>query len=134
MNLPAIIFVEAAHTAAVNAVYEAMGKGEDTVSVGCCAIATEATWETPATHYMAQDMSAQDGDVVVWQAMCEGDLPLISGVWGEAGVISAQDAQAALVHMIVISAAGLNSEPAKEAFLAGALAGQGLKFIPNPPL
>jgi hypothetical protein len=36
-----------------------------------------------------QDMSATDSDAAEWQPLCNGDLPLIQGIWGEDGVISA---------------------------------------------
>lgn len=136
-NLPSIICVEAGWESGVNAVFAAMGKGEGTVSRACVAADNDtATWETPATHYIAQDMSAQSDEVAEWQAMCSGgDLPDISpNLWGVNGVISSQDAQAALSHMTVASEAGLDTPQAVENFLAGILLGKGLKFRPDPPL
>ena len=136
-NLPSIICVEAAWVDPVNAVFAACGKGEGTVSRACVAADNDAaTWETPATYYIAQDMSAQSDEVAEWQAMCSGgNLPDISpNLWGQSGIISSQDAQAALVHMTVASEAGLGTPQEVENFLAGILLGKGLKFRPDPPL
>ena len=134
--LPAIITVEAGHETDVNRVFAAMGKGEDTVSRACVAADDEeATYETPATHYIAQDMGALDSDVAEWQAMCNGNLPDIApNIWGEGGIISSVDAQTALAHMTVASEAGLDTPQKVENFLAGILLGKNLKFRPDPPV
>ena len=135
MYLPAILFADVAQAADINLVFSAMGKGEDTIAVPCVAVDDdEATPISTPTRYMAQDMSATDSDVAIWQAMCDGDLPpLPEGVvWGVNGIIAAEDAMAALTgHLVVISGAGLDTPEKVQAFLAGALAGQSLKLRPE---
>src|SRR5690606_28355866 len=71
-NLPCIIICAASVATDVNLVIEAQGKGPNAVSRGLCAIDPSATHETPATHFMMQDMSAQGTDGVIWQGIPEG--------------------------------------------------------------
>lgn len=54
---------------------------------------------------------------------------MVSGA--KAGVISAQDAQAALAHMTVASEAGIDTPEKAQAFLDGVLLGKDLKFRPE---
>lgn len=135
-NLPAIVICAAAHVTNANLVWEAMGRGPNNISRKMCAIDPEATWETPATHFMMQDMSAQDTNVAIWQGLCEGDLPPISGVWGEDGVISAGAAQAACGggNMQVYSAAGLETSQQATDWRDGVFLGVGLQFVPDEPI
>lgn len=135
MILPTIMTAPAAYVPAINAVFAAMGLGEDTLSVALVSAADdEATAETPATYYYAQDMGADAANVAVWNAMCEGLLPALpEGVaWGENGVISEAEAIAALTgHLTVASEAGLTTPEQREEFLAGILIGKGLKRRPE---
>lgn len=133
MNLPSICICTAAAKANVNRVWEAMGRGPGTFSRKLCAVGPGATWETKATHYLMSDASTDDGDIAEWQAMSNGDLPAIAGVWGADGVIGAADAQAAVsgANLQVYSASGdvLPTEHAE-----GVLSGRGLMFVPDPEI
>lgn len=134
MQLPRITIVTAAALTDFNRICNAMGLGTAYLGRPLCAIDPEATWETPATHYLANDMSALDSEAPVWQGMAqEADLPPINGTWGEDGVISAQDAQAALAfgNVKVFTAAG---EDTPMQWLNGVLLGCGLQFVPDEPL
>lgn len=134
MNLPRIAIVTAAAYADLNRICNAMGLGTAYFTRKLCAIDENATHETPATHYMVQDMSAQSSEQDMWQGMAqEADLPPISGVWGEDGVISAQDAQAALAfgNLKVDTTAG---EDNPTAWRDGILLGRGLMFVPDEPI
>lgn len=134
MNLPRIAIVTAAAYTDVNRICQAMGLGTAYFTRKLCAIDENATHETPATHYMVQDMSAQSSEQDMWQGMAqEADLPPISGVWGEDGVISAQDAQAALAfgNLKVDTTAGENNPTA---WRDGILIGRGLMFVPDEPI
>jgi hypothetical protein len=134
MNLPRITIVTAAAVPDFQRICNAMGLGTAYLTRKLCAIDPEATHETPATHWFAQDMSAQDVEAPVWQGMAqEADLPPIAGIWGEDGVISALDAQTALSfgNVRVYTAAGENDPTA---WRDGILAGAGLQFVPDEPI
>lgn len=135
-GLPCIMIAKAGPHTNVNLVLEAQGRGPGNLSRKMCAIDPNATWETPATHYMMQDMSATDTLVAEWQALCNGDLPAIPGQWGQDGVISSLDAQTACSNgnMQVYSAAGLVSLEDSTAWRDGTFLGVGLQFVPDPPL
>ena len=137
MEAPTIVIVTAASQPDINDIWEAMGMGPGTVSVPLCAIDPGATWETPATHYLMMDMGAQQADVNVWSAMAQSnDLPPLPNgtVWGENGVISAADAQAAISagNMFVFPAYGLETAQDRLNWRNGALEGLGLQLIPDP--
>ena len=137
MNAPSIVICTAAVRDDINLIWEAMGRGPNNISRKLCAIDPEATWETPATHYMMQDMTATDADEANWKAMAENnDLPPIEGVWGENGVISASNAQAAISggNMQVYSAAGLVTPQIRDDWRDGVLLGAGLQFVPEEPV
>lgn len=137
MNLPRIAIVTASALAGVNAICNAMGLGTAYITRKLCAIDPEADHTTPATHYMVQDMSAQPEEDPIWQGMAnEADLPPIAGVWGEDGVISAQDAQAALApgNLTVYTAAGLVDQQDSALWRDGILSGRGLMFVPDEPI
>ena len=73
--------------------------------------------------------SSLDSDIAEWQRMANGDLPAISGQWGENGVISAADAIEA------ISAANLqiytgSGDVDMEQLKVGILSGRGLQVVP----
>ena len=135
MILPTIVICVASARADLNRVWDAMGEGPSTFTTGLCADDPASTSETPPTHYIMLNMAASDSDAAIWQAMAQNnDLPPISGTWGQNGVISSEDAQAAIAagNMLVFSAAGLATEQQREEWLAGVLASQDLQFIPNP--
>lgn len=135
-NLPAIAICTAAVVTNVNRVWEeGLLRGPNNLSRKLCPIDPLATHETPATHYMMQDMSAQDTDVAVWQGLCAGNLP--EGVsWGEFGIISGADAIAACGggNMQVYSAAGLETSEQAADWREGVLLGVGLQFVPDEPI
>lgn len=135
-NLPCIMIGKAADKDDINLVLEAQGRGPGNLSRKMCSIDPLATWETPATHYMMQDMSATDTLVASWQAACNGDLPAIDGQWGVDGVISSLDAQEACSggNMQVYSAAGLVTGEDATAWRDGTFLGIGLQFVPDAPL
>lgn len=138
MRLPVIITVAAAHVDSVNAIFEAMGKGANTVTVKCCSTAiADPTHETPASHYIAQDMSATDSDVAEWQAMTSGSFrDDLSSLWGRDGLLTLVAARVACMggNMTVASEAGLDTNEERESFLSGILIGKGLQLVPDPPV
>lgn len=133
MKLPVVCIVTAVAKANADAVWEAWGRGPNTFVRQLCAINAGATWQTPATHYLMADSSTEESEVAIMQAMGNGDLPPISGVWGVAGVISAAAALAAITaaNLQVYSAAG-DVVPIDHA--NGVLLGRGLQFVPYPPI
>jgi hypothetical protein len=133
MKLPVICIVTAAAKAGADAVWEAWGRGPNTFVRGLCAIDPDATWETPPTHYLMADSSTEESEVAIMQAMANGDLPPISGVWGVAGVVSAAVALASITaaNLQVYSASG---DVVPVDHMNGILAGRGLQTVPYPPI
>lgn len=133
-NLPRIVIVAAAAVTDMNRICDAMGLGSGYFTRKLCAIDPQADHTTPATHWFVQDMSAQQSEDAMWQGMAnEADLPPIAGVWGENGVISAQDAQAAIgpSNLQVYNAAGgVDGSGWRDGILLGA----GLQFVPDGPI
>lgn len=135
--VPAILICTDAVKTDCNLVWNATGRGPNTFSVPLVAADDEtATYETAPTHWLAQDMSATAELAVTWLAMCDGDLPQITGVWGEEGVISAQDAMAACGggNLQVYSAGGLIEGNAAIEWRNAILAGRNLKLRPDEPI
>jgi hypothetical protein len=135
-NLPCIMVAKAAAKTDINLVLEAQGRGPGNLSRKMCSIDPLATFETPATHYMMQDMSATDTLVASWQAACNGDLPAIEGQWGQEGVIASLAAQTACSggNMQVFSAAGLVTGEDATNWRDGTFLGIGLQFVPDMPI
>ncbi len=134
MLAPTICICTAAAKTDLNRVWDAMGQGPNTFSVALCADDPGATWETPPTHYLMQDMGAQQTDVDIWTAMAQNnDLPPISGVWGEDGVITAAEAQTAISsgNLFVFPAYGLQTYQDRDNWKAGVLSGTSLIFVPD---
>ncbi len=139
MNLPRITIIKESVKDNMNLICEAMGLGTPYFTRKLCAINPLADHTTPPTHYLAQDMSAQDHEAVVWIAMAvEADLPAIQGIWGENDIISAQDAQETLTpgNLQVYTAGGLDQSTgaAATAWRDGILLGAGLQFVPDEPI
>lgn len=139
MDAPAIVVALDAVRDDINLIWAAMGRGPDNLSRKLCAIDPSATWQTPPTHWMMQDMSAQQSDVDVWSAMAENnDLPPLpeGTVWGENGIIDASTAQAAISsgNMFVFPAYGLATDTDRDNWRDGVLAGMGLQFVPDEPI
>lgn len=137
-NAPCIcICVESARED-LDAIWAAMGRGPVTFERKLCSINEQnPTDQTPPTHRVMQDMSATDELVAQWAAMAQNnDLPSLPAdvVWGENGVISAQDAQAAIANgnLFVFPAYGLETEQDELNWQAGAIAGMQLRFVPDP--
>ena len=129
MYLPSIAIVTAAAKDNANLVWAAMGRGPENFSEKLCAIDSGATHETPATHYVMSDASSLDSDVAEWQRMANGDLPAISGQWGQNGVIDSAAATEAVnaANLQVYSASG---DVSPEAHKNSILAGRGLQVVP----
>jgi len=134
--LPAIVIVAAAHRDTVNAIWEfVLLRGPNNLARKCCAIDPEATHETPATHFMFQDMGATDTDIAAWQALASGAMP--AGVdWGVGGIPIEADAVAACTggNLLVFSAAGLVTTQDALDWRDGTFAGVGLQYVPDEPL
>lgn len=136
-TVPAILICTNAVKDDCNRVFDATGRGPTTFSRAMVAADDDtATYLSTPTHWLAQDMSATDDSTITWLAMTDGDLPQISGVWGEGGVISAADAMAACGggNLNVYSAGGLLDETAVLAWRNSVIAGAGLKFRPDEPI
>jgi len=130
-NLPTILVCDVTARDGINAVLEALGRGPNNISRKLCAVDPEATYETPATHYMMQDMGATDADVLLWADMKAGNLP-DSVAWGEEGIISEQDAISACAQMNLYSAAQDFKLPWE--WCSDVLASVGLMFVPDEPI
>lgn len=131
-NLPTILICPVSAKDGINAVLEALGRGPNNISRKLCAVDSEATYETPATHYMMQDMSATDADMLLWTGMKAGILP-DTVEWGEEGIISSeQDAIAACAAMNLYSAAQDFKLPWE--WCADVLASVDLQFVPDEPI
>lgn len=126
---PVICIVTAAAHVNANLVWAAQDRGPDTFSRK---LTTDdpATPESVVTHYLMADSSCSVEDIAAWQALANGDLPQIAGVWGEDGVIGAADAMAATngANLQVYSASG-DVQPLGHA--NAILASRGLSFVPD---
>lgn len=133
MELPTIIICTAAVRANANLVLDAQGRGPDSMSRTLAAASGITSASTP-THYLMQDMSATDYLVEQWQALANNaDLPAIApNQWGVDGVISDSDAIEAFGggNLHIYTAAGAMTDPERDAWRDGILAGRGLAFIP----
>lgn len=139
MQLPMVCVVDDAKRNDINQVWIARGlaqpNSDPSFARALCAADPEATWETPATHWLMSDAGASDGEVDTCNQMTAGNLPPLpeGTVWGEDGVISAAAAMAATDGAVfrVFSCAG-EVEPLDH--MAAVLATLGLQFVPDPPL
>lgn len=127
-SLPTILICPVSAKDGINAVLEALGRGPNNISRKLCTIDPAATWETPATHYLMQDMSAQEADVLLWAGIKAGTLP-DTVAWGEDGMISTEDAIAACAGMNLYSAAQDFKTPGE--WCTDVLASVGLQFVPD---
>lgn len=125
---PVVCIVTAAAKVDADLVWLAMGRGPNTFDRK---LTTDpaATPSSPATHWLTADSSSLVSDVAAWQALANGDLPQISGVWGVDEVISAEDAMAATsgANLQVYSASG-DVEPLDHC--NAILASRGLYWVP----
>jgi hypothetical protein len=128
-NIPCILIVTATHAADMSAVLEAQGRGPNTFTQGRRLVDVGST--SPVVARLTQDMSATATLEAAWRAMADdNDLPAITGVWGENGVISAADAQAAMAGLSVHSVAGVIPSD----WTASVLAGHNYAFEPEPEI
>lgn len=128
-RVPSILIVLEANHIAVDHVLEAQGCGAGAFIQGRHLVAVGTT--TPIVARMCQDMSATAELEAAWRAYAaSGDLPQINGVWGEGGVISASDAQAASAGLTVHSVAG----EVPPNWAASVLAAHGYEFEPEPEI
>jgi len=135
-NVPAILICADAKHTDCNRTFDAIGRGPNTFSVALVAASDDsATYQSPATHWLGQDMSATDELTSIWLAMTNGEMPAITGSWGEDGIISEVDAVAACTsgNLQVYSAGGLIDSAAAMAWRNAVLEGAGLKLRPDEP-
>lgn len=126
-HVPSILIVTEEHHIAVDRVLEAQGCGSGAFIQGRHLVAVGTS--TPILARLCQDMSATAELESAWRAYAaSGDLPQISGVWGENGVISAADAQAASSGLTVHSVAG----DIPPNWTASVIASHGYAFEPEP--
>lgn len=97
MAINVIGIATAAAVTNVNLVLEAMGRGPGNISRKATTVANPA-WDATPTHYFMSDQGVTPEFQAQLLGFANGDLPpLPEGVvWGEEGVISAQDALAAI--------------------------------------
>lgn len=129
MNQPIVVIVTAAAVDDANAVWEAWGKGPGNLSRRLTDDPAPTTSST-VTHYLMADSSTSVEDVQIIQGFANGDLPPISGAWGEEGVVSAAAALTAInaSNLQCYSASG-TVEPVDHA--AAILASRGLAYVPD---
>jgi len=97
MTINVIGIATAAAVTNVNLVLQAMGRGPGNISRKATTVADPA-WDATPTHYFMSDQGVTPEFQAQLLGFANGDLPpLPEGVvWGEEGVISAQDALAAI--------------------------------------
>lgn len=97
MAIHIIAVTPAANRTAINAVLEALGHGPDNLSTKLTTVPSP-TWETEPTHYMVCWQNTPAGLAEMFWAFAEDVLPPTAGEWpwGEWGVISEEDARAAI--------------------------------------
>lgn len=118
----------------INLVLQAMGRGPNNLSRPATT-ESNPTWGTTPTHRYMSDQGVTGEFAAILLGFANGDLPpLPEGVvWGVDGIISAEDALAA------ITAENFAFASFNEAFTPGeqvdaALSALGLSRIPDPPL
>lgn len=118
----------------INLVLEAMGRGPGSLSRPATTNPAP-TWETAPTHKYMSDQGVTGEFAAILLGFANGDLPPLPDgvVWGVDGVISAEDALAA------ITAENFAFASFNEAFtpgeqVAAALDALGLTIVPDPPL
>jgi hypothetical protein len=138
-NVPAILICTNTAKTNANRTWDAIGRGPNTFSVPLVAgNDANATHETEPTHWLALDMDATTERAVTWLGITQGNLPAPNGVWGEDGVISAQDAMAACmngnVHVHSWGGGDSNNTTERDQWKAGILTGRNLKLRPDEPI
>jgi hypothetical protein len=97
MAINVIGIATAAAVTNVNLVLQAMGRGPGNISRKATTVADPA-WDATPTHYFMSDQGVTAEFQAQLLGFANGDLPPLPPgvVWGEEGVISAQDALAAI--------------------------------------
>lgn len=132
-RVPSILIALEADHIALDQVLAAQGQGSGTFIQGRHVVAIGTS--SPILARLAQDMSATPELEASWRAFAlTGDLPEIAGVWGENGVISAADAQAATVGFKVHSVAQHPDVPIPPNWAENVLAYYGWEFEPEPEI
>lgn len=109
-------------------VLDAMGRGDKTFEWGRKIVASGTT--SPIIYRLALDMGADATYATALRAMAEAQtLPSISGTWGSGGVISAAEAQTAMLGFQAFTAAG--SDINGLSWVNTVLTGMGLAFKPD---
>lgn len=118
----------------VNLVLEAMGRGPGNISRKATTVADPA-WDATPTHYFMSDQGVTPEFQAQLLGFANGDLPpLPEGVvWGEEGVISAQDALAAIASPN-FSFASFSGAFTPGEQVQAALDALGLHIIPFPEI
>lgn len=118
----------------INLVLQAMGRGPNSLSRPATT-EISPTWESAPTHRYMSDQGVTGEFAAILLGFANGDLPPLpeGTVWGVEGVISAEDAIAA------ISASNFAFASFNEAFTPGeqvqaALTALGLTKVPDEPL
>lgn len=128
-RVPSILIALEANHIALDRVLEAQGQGSGTFIQGRHLVAIGTS--SPILARFAQDMSATAELEASWRAFAaNADLPEITGVWGEDGVIGAAAAQAASAGLTVHSVAG----EVPPNWAASVLAAHGYEFEPEPEI
>jgi hypothetical protein len=134
MALNVIAIGAAAYAANINAVLEAMGRGPGSLSRKLTTVVDPEWTEESVTHYFMSDQGVTEEFVTILLGFPNGDLPPLpeGTVWGENGVISAQDAIEAIdgANFKVFVSSG---EVAPAAQVAAAVGAEGLYVIPFNP-
>lgn len=118
----------------INLVLEAMGRGPNSLSRPATST-PNPTWETAATHKYMSDQGATGEFAAILLGFSNNQLPPLPDgvVWGENGIISSADAQAA------ITAENFAFDSFNDGFTPGEqveaeLSALGLSVVPDPPL
>jgi len=139
MAINVIGIATAAAVTNVNLVLEAMGRGPGNISRKATTAAVDPTdpmaWAMTPTHYFMSDQGVTAEFQAQLLGFANGDLPPLPDgvVWGEEGVISAQDALAAIASPN-FSFASFSGAFTPGEQVQAALDALGLHIIPFPDI
>lgn len=134
MSINIIGIATAAALTNINLVLEAMGRGPGNISRKATTVANPL-WSETATHYFMSDQGVSPEFQTILLGFSNGDLPpLPEGVvWGVDGVISAEDALAAITaENFAFAAFNDGFTPGEQ--VNSALGALGLHIIPFPDI
>lgn len=128
MAQPTILLVTETAHADMDRILAAMGRGDKTFEWGRQIVASGTV--EPTLYRLALDMGADAAYATALRAMAEAQtLPEIAGGWGVAGVISAEDAQTAMLGFQAFTAAGADIDGLS--WVNTVLTGMGLALKPD---